>query len=352
MRPFLALMLLMCPIWTANAQLRELSQFADSLNPDVIRVTEKVLECASKNNLEHNKILTIIDYSLPSTQKRLWVLDLHQNKLLYHTYVAHGIKSGLRDSEYFSNVRNSKTTSLGVFTTENSYVGRYGLAVKLQGQENGFNDNAYKRYLVIHPAWYVTEDFIQKYGRLGRSWGCPAISYDLVDPIINTIKENSLLVVYYPSDEWLAKSKFLTCDDLTLLNQMADVKKLPEAAQEIARDPVLFLDKNNNDKFDKDEAVPVISADSYQKWFKREPPLNRMLRRQYNGTEYIVLNAAELSRLDNNKEVVIDYVFAEVKNVGGYWATEFKPVSPEVSSNDEGDVLLKSTDEFIRWLGL
>lgn len=377
MRYLLFILLTLLPFGSAVSQSIEaiLKQDEKAPSQDVINVVDRVLSCAKKKEVTHNNILTIIDYSLPSTEKRLWVLDLQNEKLLYHTYVSHGIKSGSLDAEFFSNKPNSKTTSLGVYLTENSYEGRYGLAVKLQGLENGFNNNAYERFLVIHPAWYVTEDFINKYGRLGRSWGCPAIPYDLVEPIINTIKENSLLVVYYPSEKWLKKSKFLTCDELLVTKNLKKIEKLPESAKKETRSTVLFADENNNNKFDETDPVIVISADNYRHYFNKPAPLSRMLRRQYNHAEYISLNNEELKKLDKNGDDflnmqdesgfdMLDFFIAEVHNVDGYWATEFKSIKTddlkEIKSistkpsfkTSKGNVILKSTEKFIRWLGL
>lgn len=377
MQYLLIVILTLLPICSASSQSINsfLSQESNAPSKDVINVVDKVLMCAEKNDISHNNILTIIDYSLPSSKKRLWVIDLESKKILYHSYVSHGIKSGLLEAEYFSNKPQSKTTSLGVFTTENSYDGRYGLAVKLQGVEKGFNNNAFDRFLVIHPAWYVTEEFIQKYGRLGRSWGCPAISYDLVDPIINTIKDNSLLVVYYPSYKWLSKSEFLTCDKLSLKENIDHVEKMPKSAAEERRGDVVFIDENNNNKFDDSDPVIVISAERYQTIFKKRVPLSRMLRRQYNNAEWISLNNREFKSLDTNGDNVInmydetgidaiDFFVAEVYNKDGFWATEFKSVKTkedkEITSlntkptvlRQKGNFIVKSTEKFIRWLGL
>lgn len=378
MRRFLTLFIaLMIPFYVwANQNLNSVfDHHQDTLSQDVIKVVKKVLMCAEKNKLEHNNILTLIDYSLPSNKKRLWVFDLNENKLLFHTYVSHGIKSGLLESDFFSNKNKSKASSIGVFNTDFSYNGRYGLAVKLNGLEKNFNDKAYDRFLVIHPAWYVTDEFIEKYGRLGRSWGCPAISYDLVDPLINTIKDNSLLVVYYPSDKWLSESNFLTCDQLSVKNNLAQSKRLPKAAREEHRSEVIFVDKNKNNKRDDNDPVVVVSADNYKNIFKKKVPLSRMLRRQFNNTEYIVLNESDLKLLDTNFDTMInnedsygfdfiEFVIAEVKNIGGYWATEFKSVkngdelhiylngSEAILKTKKESLPIKSTDKFIRWLGL
>lgn len=352
-----------------------LSQPNHAISQDVIHTVEAVIHCANKKSTLHNNTLTVIDYSMPSTEKRLWVFDLKQKTLLYNTYVSHGINSGATDTTFFSNVNKSKTTSLGVFQTKNSYNGRYGLAVRLTGLEKSFNDNAYARALVIHPAWYVSEKFIEKYGRIGRSWGCPAVPYAMIKPIINTIKDQTLLVVYYPSKKWLNKSAFLTCDQLNVAQKIVDIKQLPNSITKQTRDDILFVDKNNNDKHEDGEAVVTMSAHHYQKIFNNKPPLTRMLRRQVNGEEFIALTKSELEELDSNGDnkltlenekayEFITLMAAKVKKVRWFWATEFTPLKHDKQQPldltestvqlgpKNKDITIKSTGQFIRWLGL
>lgn len=340
-------------ITSANSDAEKIVVPKTMLSKDVIKATTRILKCAKKNEIAHNNIVTIIDYTLPSTEKRLWVFDLNEKKMLFHTYVSHAINTGLLNAEYFSNTRNSQSNSLGVFKTDFSYGGRYGMAVKLQGLEKTFNDNAYDRFLVVHPAWYVSEDFIEKYGRLGRSWGCPALSPELNDEIVDTIKDNSLLIAYYPSQDWLTKSDLLNCEGPILKHKIEDVKKIPTSATSKQREAIVFNDSNNNNKREKVEPIIVMSADNYKKSYNKPAPLSRMLRRQFNQTEYIALTQDELKQLDKNDLDHIDFVIAEVKNKKGYWATEFKSVKSktekEISLKDKN---LKPTEKFIRWLGI
>jgi len=182
---------------------------APGLSTGVINKVLTSLSCASEFNVEHNNILTIIDYSLPSSEKRLWIFDIKQKKLLFNTYVSHGIKSGARLTKYFSNKYDSKASSIGVYKTEKTYYGRDGLSLRLSGLDKGFNDNASNRYVVMHGGWYVAENFIKKYGRAGRSWGCPAIPENLTAPIINTIKDQSFFVIYYPVITGFQNQSFL-----------------------------------------------------------------------------------------------------------------------------------------------
>lgn len=137
---------------------------APHLNQQVINKVLMTLKCANDYNVDHNHILTIIDYSMPSNEKRLWVFDLKDRKLLFHTYVSHGIKSGALVSNYFSNQYNSKASSIGVYQTLQSYYGRDGLSLRLDGLDRSFNDNASNRSVVMHSGWYVEESFIKNTG--------------------------------------------------------------------------------------------------------------------------------------------------------------------------------------------
>ncbi|MDR9829524.1 murein L,D-transpeptidase catalytic domain family protein [Vibrio sp. FNV 38] len=138
-------------------------------------------------------LLTIIDYSLPSTEKRFFVIDLDKQELLYHTYVSHGVNSGGKTATKFSNVVNSRKTSLGTFITDDTYYGGNGYSLRLDGLTRGINDKARERYIVVHGADYATESFIQQNGYLGRSWGCPALPPELSREIIDLIKDGSVI---------------------------------------------------------------------------------------------------------------------------------------------------------------
>ncbi|MGL6260106.1 murein L,D-transpeptidase catalytic domain family protein [Vibrio sp. WXL103] len=138
-------------------------------------------------------LLTIIDYSRPSTEKRFFVIDLDKNELVYNTYVSHGVNSGGKNATRFSNVVNSRKTSLGAFLTDDTYYGSNGYSLRLDGLNQGINDRARERYIVIHGADYATESFIQRNGYLGRSWGCPALPPELTREIIDLIKDGSVI---------------------------------------------------------------------------------------------------------------------------------------------------------------
>lgn len=179
------------------------------LKPQVAKLAIMAYGRAKQRGFAKKGIITIIDYSLPSSQKRMWVLDLVHHKLLYHTLVAHGKNTGNLTANSFSNQAGSLKSSIGVFQTGNTYVGHKGYSLRLLGLENNFNSNAMSRAIVVHGAAYVNENFARSHGRLGRSWGCPAIAPNLAKPVINTIKGGSVVFAYYPDKNWLSKSAFL-----------------------------------------------------------------------------------------------------------------------------------------------
>lgn len=183
---------------------------ARNIDDKVLRLSLIAYLNARKKGYGGKSILTVIDYSKPSRERRLWVFDLKRNKTLFNTWVTHGKNSGNDYATSFSNNRGSLKSSIGLFVTQHSYTGGNGYSLRLRGLESGVNDNAYRRNVVIHGAWYANPDIIGRYGQLGRSWGCPAVKSDLARPIINTIKDNSLVFAYYPDRRWLSHSRFLS----------------------------------------------------------------------------------------------------------------------------------------------
>lgn len=187
---------------------RHLSK-TSNLNPKVLELALKAHKNAKSKGITRSNLITVIDYSLPSTKKRLWVFDLMQKKVVYHTHVAHGSGSGVNYARSFSNMPNSYQSSVGLFLTGTTYQGKHGRSLNLHGLEKGINSNAYKRRIVMHSANYVGEHMIKNQGRLGRSHGCPALSPKMTAPIINKIKNGVLLFSYYPEPYWLGNSSFL-----------------------------------------------------------------------------------------------------------------------------------------------
>lgn len=170
-----------------------------------------------EQTIRRPEVITIIDYSLPSDKERLWVLDLVEAKVLYHCLVSHGRNSGEVIANNFSNDSGSYASSPGFYTTGETYSGKNGFSLRLDGMEKGINDKARERAIVIHGADYVSSEFIRKNGRLGRSHGCPAVPEELSREIIETIKDGTCLFVYVPSESYLTKSP--------VISRMAAVKK-------------------------------------------------------------------------------------------------------------------------------
>jgi len=352
-----------------------------NLNNQVIDKVLTTINCANINKVEHNNILTIIDYSLPSNQKRFWVFDLNKNKLLVHTYVSHGITAGSLLTSKFSNVSDSKAGSLGVFKTGESYRGREGLSMRLSGLEEGFNNNAERRFIVMHGGWYMDERFIKRYGRPGRSWGCPAVPLHEKNNIINTIKEGALMVIYYQSDKWFENSKFLNCENdfVKKTNHKKYSNLEPTLVEDAKRDKVLYFDLNENNIREREDPVITLSADDYEKVFKTKAPLSRMIRRQINKQEFIVLSNNEFNDLVVNKNHTalrkIKFIIPVLVRIHGRVRTKMKILDygniqdtyhKTYLINDTGEqvkgyvinfttnpeIQIKPTDEFIRWVGL
>lgn len=155
-----------------------------------------------EGKLSGKPVLTMVDFTKSSTQKRLWVVDVEKKELLHHTYVAHGRNSGLEYAENFSNDDKSYMSSIGFYVTQNTYQGKHGLSLRLNGLDEGFNTNALDRCIVIHGAEYANPDIIEKAGRLGRSLGCPALPMEEHQEIINTVKENTAMYIHAANDAY------------------------------------------------------------------------------------------------------------------------------------------------------
>lgn len=181
------------------------------LSNDAFRFALRGFERMKKEGkLLNQSILTIIDFSQSSTKKRMYVIDLYKKVLLFNTYVAHGKNTGDEFAQRFSNIPGTFQSSLGFYLTENMSIGsKVGLSLLLKGLEQGINDKAREREIIIHGAEYATEDFIKKTGRLGRSYGCPSLPPDVIKPVAETIKNGSLLFIYSPDKNYLQKSTVL-----------------------------------------------------------------------------------------------------------------------------------------------
>jgi hypothetical protein len=183
-----------------------------SVDHDVVEMAFNAASCAVQSGtVARPRTLTVIDYSKPSTARRLWVFDATTHQLLYEELVAHGQGTGDNLAAMFSNQPETHRSSVGLFVTGEAYTGKNGYSLRLDGLEPGFNDNARARAIVVHGAPYVNETFANAHGRLGRSWGCPAVSDAVARSLIDHIKGGGLVFAYYPDQDWLKTSKFVSC---------------------------------------------------------------------------------------------------------------------------------------------
>ncbi len=162
-----------------------------------------------EGKIQKDNILSILDFSLPSGKKRLFVIDLASGELVFHTYAAHGKKSGTTVATEFSNKMNSNKSSLGFYVTGDTYKGKHGTSLRLEGEEKGINDNALARGIVMHSASYVDESIIAQQGFIGRSQGCPALPANIYKDVIEKIKNGSCLFIYSPDKYYTSHSKIL-----------------------------------------------------------------------------------------------------------------------------------------------
>ncbi len=182
-----------------------------SLEAEVFELALSAASCAVRTGAAVKpKTLTVIDYSRPSTEERLWVIDLTTRQLLYEELVAHGQGTGGLTANMFSNEPETHRTSLGLFRTDSTYVGRNGYSLRLDGLDAGINDRARERAIVMHGAPYVSEQFVRDNGRLGRSHGCPAIRNDIAREMIDRVKGGGLVFAYHRDAGLTKKSKFLS----------------------------------------------------------------------------------------------------------------------------------------------
>jgi hypothetical protein len=215
---FTALLLTSVSVPAAYADSLEaaLLKAAPGANAKVIGLAVRATQCSLAQGKAPVQRLAVIDYSMPSTEQRLWVFDLKKRKLLFHELVAHGRNSGENMAVKFSNQNESFATSLGLYRTQSSYVGQNGYSLRMEGLEPGFNDNAYERAIVIHGAPYVSPVLARANGRIGRSLGCPAVRPAIAHKLIDSMKDGQLLFSYYPDQRWLKSSSYINCGGGTM----------------------------------------------------------------------------------------------------------------------------------------
>ncbi len=189
----------------------------ENLRPEILKLAFTAYAESLEDGHISRERLTVIDYSLPSYEERLWVIDMETATVLFEEIVAHGMGSprgsggDMETAKDFSNFHGSKKSSLGLFVTAETYRGQHGYTLRLDGLEEGVNDNARERLIVIHSAHYVTDDRADDH-LVGRSWGCPVVRPEISRELIDAIKGGSALWIYYPDEEWLEDSEFLDED--------------------------------------------------------------------------------------------------------------------------------------------
>lgn len=188
-----------------------LLQSAPKLDRQVLAHALDAALCAKQQGDSAAERLAVIDFSLPSSEKRLWIFDLQKRTLVLNDFVAHGQNSGDNLASNFSNINGSYQSSIGLFRSAESYRGKHGYSLRMDGLEPGFNDRARERAIVIHGADYVNPEWIPRQGRIGRSQGCPAVRPEITKTVVDALKDGQLVFTWYPDPKWLKSSSFLNC---------------------------------------------------------------------------------------------------------------------------------------------
>ncbi len=197
---------------TANRVMNVAGVADAGISREVLDLAINAVSCAvNSGDIERPRTLTVIDYSLPSVEPRLWVFDVATGRLLFKEPVAHGRNTGENMATQFSDTPESRQSSIGLFVTGDTYVGSNGYSLRLDGLEPGFNSRARERAIVMHGAPYVNTSLASSQGRIGRSWGCPALREAVARDVIDTVRGGGVIFSYYPDDRWLRTSKFLNC---------------------------------------------------------------------------------------------------------------------------------------------
>lgn len=195
----------------------------DTILPKILSLAlQGYLFLKQTDELASDQYLTVIDFTLFCNKKRLWVIDVETKRVVFNELVAHGVQTGEEYAKYFGNNHGSNKSSLGFYTTGGTYFGSNNLSLKLNGMESRFNSNAFARGIVIHGASYVNEDFVKRKERIGRSFGCPAVSKKINTQLVNMLKGGNCLFIYSPTNDYLQKSAilnanlYITVDDLSI----------------------------------------------------------------------------------------------------------------------------------------
>ena len=209
--PLMAAPAVSAPPLLASPLLESLARAAPTLDREVLRHALAAMQCAVNNGSAPAERLAVIDFSLPSTERRLWIFDLKRRTLVLRDLVAHGQGSGENFATRFSNDDGSHQSSIGLFRTEESYIGQHGYSLRMDGLEPGINDRARDRDIVIHAADYVNPAWVGQHGRIGRSHGCPAVRPEVARMVVDSLKGGQFMFSWYPDQKWLQNSAYLNC---------------------------------------------------------------------------------------------------------------------------------------------
>jgi hypothetical protein len=212
-----------------NGLLKDLVRVAPGLNQEALRHALAAMQCAVNHGTDPARRLAVIDYSRPSTERRLWIFDLQRKRLLLRDFVAHGRKSGENFAEAFSNRLGSHQTSLGLFRTAESYRGKHGYSLRMDGLEPGLNDLARERAIVIHGAAYVSPQLVQSQGRIGRSLGCPAVRPEVARMVVDQLKGGQFLFAWHSNQRWLQGADYLDCKPQRMASTVVRQQRLPRS---------------------------------------------------------------------------------------------------------------------------
>ena len=212
-----------------EGQLRELARIAPGLNQQALEHALAAMQCAVNHGAEPARRLAVIDYSRPSTERRLWIFDLQRKRLVLRDFVAHGRQSGENFAESFSNRLGSNQSSLGLFRTAESYRGKHGYSLRMDGLEPGLNDLARERAIVIHGAAYVSPSLVQSQGRIGRSLGCPAVRQEVARMVVDQLKGGQFLFAWHSNQHWLQGSAYLDCKPQRVASSQVRQQPLPRS---------------------------------------------------------------------------------------------------------------------------
>ncbi|MDP1574342.1 MAG: murein L,D-transpeptidase catalytic domain family protein [Coxiellaceae bacterium] len=188
--------------------IQKIEQDNPQLSPQVLFAGLRAYDHLRTEGLDNRHLLTIVDFNRPSNKRRLWILNVKNGDTQYFTYVAQGQNTGINVAKHFSNQFGSHESSIGVYLTGKIYYGVDGQSMRIYGLDDGFNSNVYQRDVVMHPAWYVSHSFAQKYNRIGNTYGCFGLNKKLAPKIISEIEDGTVMVAYYPNKKWLATSAY------------------------------------------------------------------------------------------------------------------------------------------------